>query len=55
MDGDGFDETGVANPITSIDSVIRGEVYIFRGGLAPPGPTPDLTITRTGTYATSID
>jgi hypothetical protein len=55
MDGDGFDETAVANPITGIDGIIRGEIYIFRGGLAAPGPTPDLTVTRSGSFGASID
>jgi hypothetical protein len=55
MDGDGFDEAAVANPITGIDGIIRGEVYVFRGGLAAPGPAPDLTVARSGSFGASID
>lgn len=54
MNGDGFDEAVVANPITGIASILRGEVYILRGG--PNGPTSlDLTIEGNGRFGNWID
>jgi hypothetical protein len=54
MDGDGFDDAAIANPITGIDSTVGGEIYIVRG--RANGPTAlDLTIRSGGDFARWID
>ena len=54
MNGDGFDEAVVANPITGIDSILRGEVYILRGGRNGP-ISVDLTIEGNIRFGNSVD